>query len=589
MIHPTTQYAIDVVSGKHDVCKWEWLSCERHLKDLKQQGTDTFPFLFDETRADRIFRWFEICRHVRGPFQGQPITLEPFQKFDLGCLFGWVEKDTGKRRFTESLNLRPRGNVKSTEMSGIALYGMCSDVIYPPGKPEQRQYENMPEVECAAVDKGQAKRVWGDAQSMGEASPDIAKRLNIKRTYIEHKTRGGWLRPLSKDTKNKDSGAPTIVVIDEYHAHPTSEIRDTLKSGFGKRAQSLMCIISTVGHDALNNPCKIEYDIGCRILTGDVKAENYFVMIRQLDDNDDVHDKKKWLKANPILRTDNLYSRILLDEIASEHNLAFSTGEPGKIREFLTKRMNLWQVDSEDKYAAGCMDRWRDLAIPREEFLERVKGRECFVGLDLSKTVDLTGIGFVFMLDDDTFAICAHGFIPKDAVSKHEQTDKVPYNAWAKQKWCTATPGAVIDYDYIRMYIHEVELEEEWKIKEIDYDPYNSTHFIAQMRKDGYRDEQLVEIRQGVITLSEPTKFFRELILRGKLIHDGSPLLTWALENAYEIQDNNGNIKLSKKHKDDTQRIDPLAAVINAMARAIRFHDEPTEKSIYENRGILTL
>ena len=261
-IHPTTKYALEVTEGLRTCSESEILACARHLSDLERQGTSEFPFVFDESRADRIFDWFEkCCRHVRGPFSGSPIILEPFQMFDLGCLFGWVHKQTGRRRFKKSYNQRARGNVKSTEMSGIALYGMCSDCVYPPGRPELRIYEENPEIECAAVDKDQAKRVWGDAKLMGQKSPDISKRLAIRRTYVEHKERAGWLRPLSKDTKNKDSGAPCIVIIDEYHAHPSSEIHDVLYSGFGKRWQSLMCIITTAGKDAENNPCKKEYDI----------------------------------------------------------------------------------------------------------------------------------------------------------------------------------------------------------------------------------------------------------------------------------------------------------------------------------------
>jgi hypothetical protein len=119
---------------------------------------------------------------------------------------------------------------------------------------------------------------------MGEKSPDIRKRLNIKKTYVAHLTRGGFLRPISKDTKNKDGGAPCYVSMDEYHAHPTSEIHDRMMSGFGKRSQSLMDIISTAGDNAVNNPCKREYDLCLKILEGEIPAEDYFIMIRQLDE-----------------------------------------------------------------------------------------------------------------------------------------------------------------------------------------------------------------------------------------------------------------------------------------------------------------
>lgn len=584
-LHPTHRYAVEIVSGLRPSCELEWLACERHLKDLQRQGTDGFPFVFDESRADRIFDWFErCCRHVRGPFSGELIQLQAFQKFDLGCIFGWVQEESGKRRFKKAFNERARGNVKSTEMSGIALYGMCGDCVYPPGGPHLKRYEESPEVECAAVDKTQAKRVWLDAQKMGEASPDIHKRLRIKRTYIEHASRGGWLRPLSKDTKNKDSGAPCIVIVDEYHAHPTSEIHDVLYSGFGKRLQSLMLIITTAGKDAENSPCKKEHDTLSKILRGEIPMnETYFVMIRELDKDDDPHDESKWVKANPILQEDNEYSQELRGQIRAEHDEAFNSGDPDKIREFLIKRVNRWQADSENKYMSGIMDKWKALAITRDEFLKLVHGRDCYTGLDLAKRTDLTANGHVFRLDDGRFAVTAHGYMPEETATKHEHTDRVPYKDWAKDGWCTLTEGAVTDYRYIKSNIHDMEFDEKWNIFEICYDPYNATHFAQELQNEGY---ECIEIRQGPPTLSEPTKFFRELVLQGKVVHDGSPLLTWCLSNAIEVSDNNGNIKLSKKHKDDSQRIDLIAAIINAMVRAMLNEDTT---SVYETRGIITL
>lgn len=582
-LHPTNKYAAEIVSGARPSNKREWQACQRHLNDLQRQGTEGFPFVFDESRADRIFDWFErCCRHVRGPFSGQLITLDPFQRFDKGCLFGWVHKDTGKRRFKKAFEMRARGNVKSTEMSGIALYGMCGDCVYPHGSPEQKQYEDSPEVECAAVDRDQAKRVWGDAKSMGEKSPDILKRLRIKRTYIEHSSRGGHLQPLSKDTKNKDGGAPCIVIIDEYHAHPTSEIHDVLFSGFGKRMQSLMDIITTAGTDAENSPCKKEYDLCIKILDGEIVAEDYFVMIREIDKDDDPHDEKCWIKANPILQNDNEYSRELFAQIKREHDLAYGSGDPSKIREFLIKRCDRWVSDSENKYMSGCMDKWKALAVSRKEFLGLIKGQIGYVGGDLSKRIDLTADAHVFPLPDGRYAVTAHGFIPEESATRHEHSDRVMYRHWASEGWCTLTPGEVTDYSFIATHLDEFEFDNGVNIKEECYDIYNATHFMQERQAAG---RVVVEIRQGVQTLSEPTKRFRELILQGKIVHDGNPLVTWCLSNAIEVADNNGNIKLSKKHKDDSQRIDLVAAIINAMVRALAVG----EVYVYEQRGMRSL
>lgn len=584
-MYVTHRYAQEIVDGLRPCCRMEFLACQRHLQDLKRQGTEEFPYVFDETRADRIFDWFEqYCCHVRGPYAGQLIQLLPFQYFDLGCIFGWVHMKTGKRRFTTAFNFRARGNVKSTEMSGVALYGMCADAIYPPYQPELRKFENMPEVECAAVDKQQAKRVWGDASEMGKKSAKILKCLRIKNTYITHKTRSGWLRPLSKDTKNKDSGAPCIVIIDEYHAHPSSEIVDVLKSGFGKRYQSLMIIISTAGKDAENNPCKKEYESACKLLRGEMQDESYFAMIREMEDGDDVSSPACWVKANPILQHENEYSQNLMKEIKDEYNRAYGSGDPDKVREFLTKRCNLWQQDSEAKYlSSDQLKIWKELAVSREDFLQLIKNREHLAGYDLSKKIDLTAYGGACNLPDGRVAVWAHGFIPEDAVEQHRKSDRVPYQEWIKGGWVTETDGAVVDYNSITEYVDGFIKKQGRKPKEDCFDPFNATFYMTELQKKEGRTP--VEVRQTTLNLSEATNWLRELIVSRKVVHDGNPLLTWALGNAYAYTDSNENIKLSKKNKDDTQRIDPAAALINALSRLPK---SKPKRSKYEDADLQT-
>ena len=340
--HPVSVYAKQVTQGrlKDQCCKYEILACQRHLDDLKRQGTADFPYVFDTTRADRIIRWFGQCVQVRGVDAGKPIVLEPWQVFDLGCTYGWVHKDTGARRFTHTYNKRARGNYKSSEKSCQGLHHMCGDAIYPPYHPELAKFEQEPEVECAAVDRGQAMRVLGDAKKIALASPNIARRLLVPRSNpIVHRTRGGYMRALSKDTKNKDSGAPTYFIVDEYHAHQNSEIYDLGTNSFGKRVQSLLDVITTAGDDAGSKPCYEEELYAKRVLEDPtVTDESYFVMVRELDEGDNPHDERTWHKANPCLRYPSRYSDILLKQIRDEHNAAYTSNDPDKIRKFLTRR-----------------------------------------------------------------------------------------------------------------------------------------------------------------------------------------------------------------------------------------------------------
>lgn len=586
-MHKATEYATKVVYGDIIACKWEKLACQRHLTDLGRQGNDDFPYVFDESRANRIVNWFKLCRHVRGPFSGQPIVLDDWQVFDLSVIYGWVHHESGKRRFKTAYERVGRGNTKSTLMSGIANYGMAADALYPPGHEELAKYEANPEVVCGAVDREQANIVWGDARMMALSSPEIEKRLKIQKNAISHKTREGKLVKLSKDSKNKDGGAPCTIIIDEYHSHPTSLIKDVTASGKGKRSQCLEFIITTAGEDAENSPCFKEDNICKKILLGEIPNETYFVMIREIDDDDDPHDETCWIKANPMFQNKDDYSIELYNTIKDEHDIAFGSGDPSKIRQWMIKRVNRFQAGSQNKYFSGCMDKWKSLAISRKEFLELVKGRECYNGEDLSKCIDLTAAGFVFRLDDGRYAVCAHGFIPEDSVKKHEHTDRVPYKTWAEQGWCTLTPGAVTDDREIRSYIHDKEFDQGWSIKEMCVDPWGARQFANEMGPDG-EGYTVVEVGQGFKSLSEPTKKFRELVLQGRIVHDGSPLLTWCLSNAIELVEEGQNIKLSKKHKDDSQRIDLIAAIINAMFRALL--NEDTNKCPYTaSRGVIIL
>lgn len=583
--HPVAVYAKQVVSGKlHDMCcPYEIKACKRHLNDLARQGTPEFPYVFDCTRADRITRYMELLIQVRGPYAGQRIRLQPWQVFDLGCLYGWVDMTTGARRFTTSLNVRGRGNVKSTENSGKALYSMTSDAWYPPYHPELAQYEMEPEVECAAVDKEQAKRVAGDAKKIAKATPEIAKRLLIPRSNpMSHKKRGGSLKALSKDISNKDSGAPCYFCVDEYESHKTSDIYDLGLNSFGKRTQSLLDCIMTAGDDADNRPAKREEDLAKQILDGDVIDETYFVMIRELPHGENPHDRSKWLWPNPVLRYPNEYSATLLKQIESEYTKAYGSMDSDKIRKWLTRRMCQWQTAAKNSYLdEHCLELARKAMISRKEFAELTNGLKCWCGFDLGKRIDLSGVAAVFLLDDGRVAIKMHGFMPINGITRHEHTDKVPYKDWADRSFVTATPGDVTVNSWVWDWIQNHRAACKWQVQEVDYDGHNATDLAIKMCDDEGREDFVVEIPQTCAGQNLAVKGFRELLLQGKIVMEYSPLALWCLKNAVEIPNNFGDVKLSKKHKDDSQRIDPLAAAMNALARALIFREQPSlEKAV---------
>ncbi|MED4586663.1 terminase large subunit [Brevibacillus choshinensis] len=541
-----TQYANDVLNGIEVAGGYVRKACERHLRDLERQGTDEFPYVFDEKLAEKVHRFFRFCSHTKGELAGQPIALDPFQKFILGSVFGWIHKDTGLRRYRKAYVQLARKNAKSTILSGVGLYMLMADK------------EGGAEVYCTATKREQARIVYEDAKAMGEKSKDLSKRLKTTRDAIFHKTSGSKMLPLSKDTKTLDGLNPHLGIIDEYHAHPTSEMYDVVVSGMGQRPQPLLFIITTAGFN-LSAPCFTEYEYCCKLMDGTLDNESYFVFIAQMDKEDDVGDETAWIKANPLMAKDEKGMQYLREEWKIAQDV------PEKMRNFLTKNLNIWVDMKENGYMP--MDKWKDCGVA---ILPELSGRECYAGIDLSKKIDLTSISFEFPLDDGKVAVLSHSFIPEDTLVAKRQTDKVPYDLWEKQGWLTVTPGAVVDYQFIKAYMLNLIEENNWKIKETCYDPYNATQFAQDMEAEGFL---MVEIRQGVKTLSEPTKNFREMVLSGNVIHDNNPVLTWAVSNAVTKQDHNENIMLDKDKS--TNRIDPIAALINAHVRCMLSGFEP--------------
>ena len=109
--------------------------------------------------------------------------------------------------------------------------------------------------------------------------------------------------------------------------------------------------------------------------------------------------------------------------------------------------MNRWVDMKENGYMD--MQKWKDCKETVE--LSELKGLECTVGVDLSAKIDLTSVDFEFK-KDDTYIVISHSFMPEDTLHEKRKTDKVPYDLWIQQGWITTTPGAVVDYEYIKTY-----------------------------------------------------------------------------------------------------------------------------------------
>lgn len=561
------QYSQQVLAGNKVACRKHKWACQRFLADLEREGTAAFPFIFDEEKALRFLNWMKLFRHRKGVLRGQRIDPHIIQRFVFGNIYGWIHQATGYRRFRKAYWQVGRKNAKSQSLACVATYEQSA------------MGEGAAEVYCAATKTKQARIIWEEADAMLRGCDELAGKFKTAYSKIVHLKTDSTIEALSKqDRKEGDGFNPQAGIIDEYHAHETSDFYDILVSGMGARPQPLIMIITTAGFE-LAVPCyQVEYHYIGQILDPNNPVENdeYFVMVNELDKDeegnllDDIKDEAVWEKANPILCS---YQEGR-DYLSSELKAAVDV--PAKMRNFLTKNMNVW-VDAHER---GYMpsDRWRAC----QGTIPDLRGADCYIGVDLASKLDLASVSMEFPLDDGCSAVLSHSFIPEDTLAARINRDKQPFGLWVKQGWITAVDGAVIDQDTIVDWVERQVNENGWNVVEIGVDPWNASQFAIDLQNLGF---EVVEIIQGIKTLSEPTKHLREMAMKGKIVHNGNPVLAWAMSNAITRQDHNENIMLDKKKSRD--KIDPVAALVTAHVRGI--HRAGPQKSVYEESGIFFL
>ena len=560
LLQELIQYSNDVISGKEISCVRHKQACQRFLNDLEKQDTENFPFIFNEEKAELFMDWMRLFKHTKGVLEGQHIEPHIIQKFVFGNIFGWIHRTTGYRRFRKLYWQVARKNAKSQSLALVGLYELMAD------------NEGSSEVYTAGVDKEQSQLVWDEAVSMLDNCDELKGKYKVAYGKIQHMRSHSKMIPLSKEKKKSGDGSnPQCGIVDEYHAHPTSEFYDILSSGKIARKQPLMVIITTAGFN-LAHPCaRVEYPYVSSILDPDnpIHNEGYFVMINELDKDDDIKNELNWIKANPIVCS-------YPEGIASiREELEIALDVPEKMKNYLTKNMNIWVDQKDNGYMK--MDKWKACGVSEENPWPDVTGLPVINGIDLSAVLDLTSVSFEIQLIEGKKAVMSHSFMPEDTLAIKTASDKVPYALWAKQGWITITPGASVDYNYVLKYIDDIYELYGWDKGEACYDRYLATWLRYELETREYIP---VDVPQGIPSLGEPTKDFRVKVYQGNIIHNNNPVLTWAVGNAVTREDHNGNIMLDKTKA--VERIDPIASLINAHFRGIS-----TEVAIDLNKHIL--
>lgn len=546
------EYCLLVLTGKYITCKETKQACVRHLKDLKRIDEDLdFNYVYKPKRALKVMKFVEALPDTKGKFH----KLGLFQKFIIASVRGWFTEDIDTLRFKKVNITMSRKQGKSILVSGLVLYSFLFDKEPKEGR----------QIFCAANDKKQASIVFNmvakQMQWFVSKHTEIKKDVKKVREELKNLKDDSYVMPLSRDTGAIDGFEPFLAVIDEYHAAKTNEMVELIESGQGNLLQSLIFIISTAGFN-LNSPLYTEeLPYSLDILNGDYQDDEYFTIIYKQDSEDEWQDKTTWAKSNPLINESYELKELLEDYLSKR--IAAGT-KKNTMFKVLVKNFNYWMQASEESYLD--FNDWK-----KNETDFDVKGTKTYIGLDLSRSDDLTAVSFIH-LDEvkKQYYVTSHSFVgTKGGLQAKCERDMIDYNQLSKDGFCTITDlqSGVINSNQVLDYMERYILDNQLKVQAICYDPHAIHGFLAEIerRRWGY---DLIEIRQGSQTLSNPVIDFRLKVIDGQIKHHKNPLLDIAVKNAVA---KNVNDSLMIEKKLNREKIDPVMSTIFAYVIAMEF------------------
>ncbi len=498
--------------------------------------------MFDPAKAERAVTFINNLKHTKGVWHGVPFDLLPWQDKIIRDIFGTV-KDDGFRQYNTAYVEIPKKNGKSELAAAVALYLTCGDG------------EWGAEVYGCAADRQQASIVFDVAVDMVDQSPALKKRIKpvLSQKRLVYMPTGSFYQVLSSESFTKHGLNVHGVIFDELHAQPNRKLYDVMTKGSGDaRKQPLFFLITTAGNDR-NSICWEVHQKADDLLRGKKNDATFYPVIYGIEDDDDWADEANWYKANPSLDHTIDIEKVRTAFLSAQDN-------PAEENLFRQLRLNQWVKQS---VRWMPMHLWEKCSFPVD--LEKLKGRECYGGLDLSSSMDITAFVLVFppIPGDDKYYVLPYFWIPEENMDLRVRRDHVPYDIWAKQGYIQTTEGNVIHYGFIEKFIEE--LWQNYNIKEIAFDRWGAVQMTQNLEGAGFT---VIPFGQGYRDMSPPTKELMKLTLEKRIAHGGHPALAWMMDNIHVRTDTAGNIKPDKEKS--TERIDGAVAMIMALDRAIR-------------------
>ena len=513
---------------------------------------------YDKAKADRAVTFIENLCHTKGKWAGKRFWLLPWQEQLIRDIFGIVKTD-GNRQFRTAFVEICKKVGKSELAAAIALYLLYAD------------NETSAEVYGAAADRQQASIVFDVARQMVEMSPALMKRSKLMSATkrIVNYGNAGFYQVLSAEVGSKHGFSISGLVFDEIHTQPNRQLYDVLtKYSSDARQNPLHFIITTAGNDRHS----IAFELHTKavdILGGRRVDPTFYPVVYGLKDDEDWEDEANWYKVNP-----SLGYTVDIERLRDAYREAKQN--PADEITFKWLRMNMW-VSSTTSWIPDAIFMKGNEPID----MRLLEGRDCYAGLDLSSTGDITALVLIFppRNTDEKYILVPYFWVPEETIPQRVKSNSVPYDVWEKQGHLLATEGNVIHYDFIEKFI--CDLAEKYHILEIAVDRWNATHMIQNLEDAGFT---MVPFGQGFASMSTPTKEFYRLLMEGQVVHAGHPVLRWMAGNVVIETDAAENIKVTKAKS--KEKIDGIVASIMALDRCLRNEGEP-QGSVYDERGLL--
>jgi phage terminase large subunit-like protein len=528
-------YAQAVVEKKIPASELVRLACEQHRRDILRED---LVFNFEEVGS-----WLDFTRkleHVDGNAaeRGEHFEPLPWQIFCIGSVLGWYHPD-GRRRYRLALIEVARGNGKTTLCAALALWatlhghGRENYLFANTLRQAQKAYRT-----AAYMARGLAPDELPHAR--GERRKWRERDFTLTTQTIMDQGNRCMLSAIPAKENSLDGLSPHIWIGDESSCYDSRAVIK-LTTATVKRSDSAGIMITTPGATDLNVYGDFRRE-QVAVLQGEVEAPGTFAYLAGLDPEDDINDTSIWEKANP-----SLGHTLSIADLKERWE---SDKAKGPRYEMDFTRFHLCRFVGDSSSWLGNIDSWDACSV--DEFPD-LAGARAVVGIDLSKSRDMSSVACLIDGGECTYALCWHLY-PEECAKERERELMMPIVKWGMEGIVELCEGRVIDYKRVIEYVDS--LCERYQIKRIYNDPYCMSGMEQDMQARGL---PIFGLPQRIQELSPGTLKIEELIAAGKLRHNGDPCLRMACQNAQAFTDITGNVRLDKKRS--AGLIDPAMAL----------------------------